>query len=127
MRQLLPLLLLFATACPPNAVTPGPDADAQVPPPPDAAPPSSDGAQGDVCAAACARLVALNCPEGTPPPGGRPCVDTCHVAGGVYDLHPGCVAAAGSLIEVRQCGVACEPAPAAPAPSSRPGAKPKRP
>lgn len=59
---------------------------------------------GTDCAAACANLVRLGCPEGHPS-GGRTCLEVCNHTQSTHltDLHTACLAAAKSVTEVKAC------------------------
>lgn len=107
------LLLVFAVACPPSppVTPPGPDAADGAPPSP---PPASvDGAPGpaDTCAAACARMTAVGCAEGSAPS----CLATMHDIDSAAnkpqpDGHPvkcATVAQATSKAAMRAAGVEC--------------------
>lgn len=65
---------------------------------------------GGACAAACARLGALGCPEAKTTDGGTTCADLCErtQAGAMVDLHPECVAGAADVAAVKRCGVRCQ-------------------
>lgn len=80
----LSLLAIFAlAACHPSPGAASPDADASV-----------------SCAAACLNLAAMQCPEGD-----NGCTNNCLHAevGGMFDLHPACLAAAKTPANARAC------------------------
>lgn len=74
-------------------------------PPPAAATPDASDAGGSICAAACARLDALGCPEAHPPVGDS-CVNVCNhtETTKVFDLKPACIANAQTVDAVHACG-----------------------
>lgn len=90
------LAALVASQCTPKpAPAPDPAPTVFVPPPPGQTP----------CEGACARLVALGCPEGQPTPKGATCVAVCQNAedSGVLSLWPDCVSKAQSCEAARAC------------------------
>lgn len=117
---------LYLVACPPAAVpAPTIDSGASFEPmavdagEPDArpAPAPADAAiealgppiKQDACARACLVLQSLGCPEARPTPNHKSCADVCRAVEGVrgMTLHPGAVAACGSMDCVRRSGVSC--------------------
>ncbi len=126
-RAILLLAIAAASeACPPSPapVPPSPPmADAAPTPPPptkdasapivDAAspkPPQPEAGPLDACGKACAVLASLNCPESKPTPHGVSCHDVCAAVEGFagLTLHPGSVAACGTIACVRKAGVSCK-------------------
>jgi hypothetical protein len=97
--RLLALLAILLCGCPPMPpVSPPTDADAAETP------------NVDACAAACAKLLALGCPEGRPNDAGVTCEMLCdedQVKGVSAQLRPACVADAGSVAALAACGVRC--------------------
>lgn len=95
MRSLI-LAALVAATCTPSPVPPAPV-------------PSVAGAAGAApvtpCERACARLVALSCPEAQPTPAGASCAAVCGNVedSGVASLRPTCVEAATSCDAARAC------------------------
>ena len=88
------------------------DAGAIDPAAPDSATPSAGGTD---CAAACANLVKLGCPEGHPK-AGKSCLDVCNHTQSTHltDLHTACLAAAKSVPEVKACKSVTCASPASP-------------
>ncbi|GAC1475546.1 MAG: hypothetical protein PVSMB8_00130 [Vulcanimicrobiaceae bacterium] len=81
----------------PQDASEAPDATKPPPPPPDAS-------TGD-CAAACANLRALGCPEGAEDAGQGCTAVLCHAEGsGKLDLKMACVKAAKTKDELAKCG-----------------------
>src|SRR3990167_5158725 len=104
MRNLLFLLALAPTACPPDPEVPvGPKPkpigqDAAVLP---------DGALATPCEAACAAYRGLECPEGLPTPKGHTCEEVCQNAA-LHGIDLGgdvkaCIVKAGTCQEIRVC------------------------
>ena len=103
--------LALAPACSPSTPQPKPPEatpDAATAPIGDAASPSNGDASpptaGGDCAAACANLAALGCPEGAPK-SGQSCVEVCNHAQSSHltDLKPACLAAAKTAADARAC------------------------
>lgn len=55
------------------------------------------------CAAACANLERLGCPEARPTKGGLACVTICERASQIQDMRLACVVAASSFTALRAC------------------------
>lgn len=71
---------------------------------PDEAP---DGTvKNKACAAACAKMKALGCPEAVKPDGGQTCYNVCAHAesSGKFSLKPDCVASKNTIEELKTCG-----------------------
>jgi hypothetical protein len=84
---------VLLTACPPEPVTPTPSPDGAAPVGP--------------CAAACARLRDLRCPEGEPSPGGVSCEQVCAEVGEL--MATSCIVAAQDVPAIHRCSVRCVP------------------
>jgi len=77
-------------------------------PPADAPTPESEetsAAPRTDCGRACLRLRQLACPEGQATRSGQTCYRLCEAR--QADLRPACVAVAGDVAAVKQCGVRC--------------------
>jgi len=107
---------LSPLACPPNPVSPPPDADADItivdaapkPPPPtpvDAAPALDGRVKWDVYDSACNSLALAGCPEAMQVDGGKPCAQVMRDNAPRYDMKPNCLAAAAGMpAQIRACG-----------------------
>lgn len=82
------------------------DASKPLPPHfPDYPAPAPFGTELDrTCAAACERLRALGCPEGSGSLGGEPCTVTCARASSLRPLPAACWAEAGTTADAKACG-----------------------
>ena len=80
------------------------------PPQPDAADVGMQvDASSDVCVQACLALRTVPCREGFSVDGGQSCEQVCqHTMGGVFDIHPECLAKAKTKADVIACGAKCE-------------------
>lgn len=65
---------------------------------------SGGGQMTDGCEIACKNLRRLNCPEAKPNAKGMECAEVCRRAERLRDMNTVCVATAGDLDDLRECG-----------------------
>lgn len=67
--------------------------------------------EGAACGPGCDRAASLGCSEGKASPGGIPCKDVCERAVTTHfrNVHPGCWVDAGSVDDLKKCGLRCVP------------------
>lgn len=72
--------------------------------PPVYLPPAPTDGPFDGCNAACANLERLHCPESKPNAKGMTCPQVCQHAERLRDMNTVCVATAGDLDDLQECG-----------------------